>query len=200
MPSSNGTDKVLVVRVPECSRGRVVTRSGTFDSIRAVPPVSKSTRDCSGSGGSIAGFADMDLVISDDLTIPESELEFQTSTSGGPGGQHVNKTETKVTVLLDLAQSSALSERQKELVRERLANRINRDDVLQVSSQEHRSQSANRDAALSRLIQLIAEALKEEKPRKKTKKPRRAHRERLEEKKQQAEKKRLRENPDPANY
>jgi ribosome-associated protein len=128
--------------------------------------------------------------ITEDLEIPEEELTFLTSRSGGPGGQNVNKLETKVTLRFDLAGSPRLSEEQRQRIRERLATRITRDGVLQVSSQRHRTQAANREAAVARFAELVGEALQEETPRKPTKVPRAVKRRRLEDKRRRSETKR----------
>lgn len=134
--------------------------------------------------------------IDDHLTLPAAELRFETSTSSGPGGQHVNKTETRVTVVFDLERSEALSEEQRTRLRERLESRLTKAGELRVSAQSHRSQKANRGEAVERLAAILREALAPEPERKPTRVPRRAKRRRLEEKKQQAEKKRLREPPE----
>jgi ribosome-associated protein len=130
--------------------------------------------------------------ITEELEIPEEELTFVTSRSGGPGGQNVNKLETKVTLRFDLAGSPRLTEEQRQRIRERLATRITRDGVLQVSSQRHRTQAANREAAVARFAELVGEALQEEAPRKPTKVPRAVKRRRLEDKRRRSERKRQR--------
>jgi len=84
------------------------------------------------------------VVVSDTLEIPDSELSFVTSRSSGPGGQNVNKVDTRVTLLFDVAQSPSLSEAQRALLLERLPGRINKEGVMRVVSQRHRTQSANR--------------------------------------------------------
>jgi ribosome-associated protein len=128
--------------------------------------------------------------ITEDLEIPEEEMVFLTSRSGGPGGQNVNKLETKVTLRFDLAGSPRLTEEQRQRIRERLATRITRDGILHISSQRHRTQAANREAAVARFAELVGEALREETPRKPTKVPRAVKRRRLEDKRRRSERKR----------
>ncbi|HEX9943221.1 MAG TPA: alternative ribosome rescue aminoacyl-tRNA hydrolase ArfB [Thermoanaerobaculia bacterium] len=135
------------------------------------------------------------IPITEDLSIPDEEVAFTTSRSGGPGGQNVNKLETRVTLRFDLAGSPSLSEEQKARLRERLATRITRDGVLQVTSQRHRTQAANREAAVERFAELLRENLREEPPRKKTRPSRAARARRLEEKRRQGQRKRERSAP-----
>jgi ribosome-associated protein len=92
------------------------------------------------------------------LEIPEAELEFATSRSSGPGGQNVNKVSTRVTLLWNVDASPSISDKQRALVRERLAGRISREGVLRVSSQRHRTQLGNREAAVARFAELLADA------------------------------------------
>ena len=99
------------------------------------------------------------------LTIPERELHFVTSRSSGPGGQNVNKVESRVTLAFDIASSPTLTSEQKALVLERLANRINQSGVLRVVSQKHRTQAANRRAAVERFVTLLRDALRVDAPR-----------------------------------
>ncbi|HJX28970.1 MAG TPA: alternative ribosome rescue aminoacyl-tRNA hydrolase ArfB [Thermoanaerobaculia bacterium] len=132
------------------------------------------------------------IEIGDGLTIPDEEVTFATSRSGGPGGQNVNKLETRVTLRFDLQGSVALSEEQKARLSERLATRITRAGFLQVTSQKHRTQAENREAAVERFAELLREGLHEEAPRRPTKIPRAAKRRRIEAKRQRGQKKKER--------
>jgi ribosome-associated protein len=132
------------------------------------------------------------IEVTENTSISEDELTFKTSRSGGPGGQNVNKLNTRVTVLFDVAGTSSLSDEQKRQVRSRLSNRVDKHGVLRVVSQKHRSQEANRQAAVERLQQLLQEALTPRPVRRKTKVPARAHERRLREKKRRGLLKRLR--------
>jgi ribosome-associated protein len=120
------------------------------------------------------------------VEIPDEELLFTTSRSSGPGGQNVNKVSTRVTLLFDVDHSTALTDRQRELLHERLAGRINRNGVLRVTSQRHRTQSANRDAAVERFAMLLTEAFSEAPERVPTKIPAQINERRLDEKRRRA--------------
>ena len=132
-----------------------------------------------------------DLDLGNDILVPADSLRAVASRSGGPGGQNVNKVETRVTIEVPV-DALPLPDEKKALIRERLAGRINRQGVLRVTSQVARTQADNRDRALTRMEELLREALQEEKPRKKTRVPRAAKQKRLDEKKRASEKKRLR--------
>ncbi|HEX7185944.1 MAG TPA: alternative ribosome rescue aminoacyl-tRNA hydrolase ArfB [Thermoanaerobaculia bacterium] len=132
------------------------------------------------------------IEIADGLVIPDEELSFVSSRSGGPGGQNVNKLETRVTLRFDLAGSPSLTEEQKARLQERLATRVTRAGVLHVTSQKHRSQAANRDASVERFVELLREALREETPRKQTRVPKAAKRRRVEEKRRHSQRKKER--------
>jgi len=95
----------------------------------------------------------------------KSELKFRTSRSSGPGGQSVNKLSTKVELLFDVCNSKVLFEEQKETLSEKLKNRINSDGILQLSSEETRSQLKNKEFVIERFFQLLNKALKPEKKR-----------------------------------
>ena len=120
--------------------------------------------------------------VNQDLSISEEELKFKTSRSGGPGGQNVNKVASRVILLFDVDRSAALSEDQKKRIRERLANRINKDGILRVVSQQYRTQLANRKAAIDRFLELLVQALRKQRPRRPTQLPQASKRRRLEEK------------------
>ncbi len=120
------------------------------------------------------------------LAIPEGELTFGASRAGGPGGQNVNKVATKVTLTFDVVGSPSLSEAQRTRLRERLATRITRDGVLHVVSQRHRTQGANRAAALERFVELLRGALAEEAARVPTRPTRASKQRRIAEKKLRA--------------
>ena len=105
--------------------------------------------------------------ITKDISIPEDELRFTASRSGGPGGQQVNKQSTRVTLWFDVANSPSLSDDQKELIRNHLPTRINKESVLRVVSQKHRIQSSNRDEAVKRFASLLGESLTVASPRRK---------------------------------
>jgi len=117
------------------------------------------------------------------LRIPESELSYTFSRSSGPGGQNVNKVNTRVTLRFDVEGSPNLSDFQKARVRKKLANRINKDGFLQVDSMRYRTQRANREDVLQRFIALVANAVSIQRVRKKTKISRGAQEKRLKVKK-----------------
>jgi ribosome-associated protein len=132
-----------------------------------------------------------DLDLGNGLIVPASALTATTSRSGGPGGQNVNKVETRVTIETAV-DGLPLSDDQKQRVRERLAGRISREGMLRVTSQAERTQLANRDRALARMEELLRDALEEKTPRRKTRVSRAQKARRLEKKRQRSETKRLR--------
>ena len=131
-----------------------------------------------------------------DISISEDDVVFKFSRSGGPGGQNVNKVNTRVTLLFDLANSTNLSDIQKKRILKRLAGRASKDGVIRVVSQRYRTQKANRKAVVERLQGLLSSAMETKPIRRKTKVPWSAKRRRLEEKKQRSILKRQRTEPD----
>lgn len=123
------------------------------------------------------------------------ELNFSASTSGGPGGQNVNKVNSKVTLKFDVSQSEVLTEEEKAVIQEKLASRLTKEGVLILSAQEKRSQLRNKEVVIGKLEKLLTKALAKKKPRKKTKPSKGAIQERLKAKKQQGEKKKWRQKP-----
>lgn len=107
--------------------------------------------------------------INEDITIPLSEFEFQFSTSSGPGGQHANRSATRVTLIFNVTNSPSLDDQSRGRIFENLINRLDKEGNLQIQSQDTRSQSKNREIALSRLSDILSEALRKPKKRKKTK-------------------------------
>ncbi len=108
------------------------------------------------------------MQVTNTLSIPEGELRFKASRSGGPGGQNVNKLNTRMTLLFDVKNSPTLSQEQKESIQRRLASRINHEGVLRVVCQRHRTQAANKRGATERFVEVLVDALKKRRPRMKT--------------------------------
>ena len=117
------------------------------------------------------------------------EITFQTSRASGPGGQNVNKTESRVELRFHLQNSQLLSEHQKQLLLEKLAPRLTNDGFLLLVAQDDRSQLRNKDLVLTRFYELLQRSLRRPKPRKATKPSAGAVRKRLETKKRTGEKK-----------
>ncbi len=132
-----------------------------------------------------------DLDLGNGIIVPAQLLRAETSRSGGPGGQNVNKVETRVTIMVDV-DALPLDDGRKQRVRERLAGRINREGELRVTSQAERSQLANRDRALARMEELLREALIEKPKRKRTRATKASKEKRLEKKKKRGEIKKVR--------
>jgi ribosome-associated protein len=126
------------------------------------------------------------IEITSEKSISEDELVFKASRSGGPGGQNVNKVNTRVTVFFDVINCQSLSDAQKRRILTRLATRSDKNGVLRVVSQKYRTQKANRRVAVERLQQLLADALKTRTVRKKTKVSYAARQRRLEAKRRRS--------------
>lgn len=126
----------------------------------------------------------------------EPELQFSASRSGGPGGQHVNKVNTKIELRFHILNSELLSEEEKEIILLKLKNKVNKDGELIIVSQENRSQIKNKKAAIEKFIELLKTALTPIKERKVSKPTRVSNQKRLVEKKLVSEKKTQRKKPD----
>lgn len=92
----------------------------------------------------------------------QKELKFRTSRSSGSGGQNVNKVETRVEALLEIATSEGLDEEEKTIVQQKLASRISKEGILSTSAQESRTQQSNREKAIKKMLQLLEKALEPE--------------------------------------
>ncbi|HET7321106.1 MAG TPA: alternative ribosome rescue aminoacyl-tRNA hydrolase ArfB [Longimicrobiaceae bacterium] len=132
------------------------------------------------------------LDIDNHLFLPRAELSYRASRSGGPGGQHVNTSSTRVEVVWNVAESPSLSDAQRARLMRKLSNRINAEGELVLAASDSRSQHQNKEAVTERLVELVAEALRVPKKRKKTKPTRASRERRLKAKKRRSEIKRLR--------
>ena len=119
----------------------------------------------------------------------EKEFEYITSRSSGAGGQHVNKTNSKVELRFNIRGSILLNNDEKELLLKNLAGRINKESILQIVSQKSRSQLKNKKTCIKKFYELLEKGLEIPKERKKTKRSKRSIFKRLENKKKQSEKK-----------
>jgi ribosome-associated protein len=135
------------------------------------------------------------LDVSPALRLPLAELEYRASRSGGPGGQHVNTSSTRVEVWWDVAASPSLSEEQRARLLSRLASRLDGAGRLRLVSSGTRSQLRNREEVTERLRELVAKALVVPKARKRTRPSRAAKAARLEQKRRRAAVKRDRRRP-----
>ncbi len=137
------------------------------------------------------------IQVTSQVSISEGELRFTVSRSSGPGGQNVNKLNTKVTLWFDVVSSPNLSDEQKRAILARLGHRVSSKGVLRLVSQRSRSQAANKEAVLERFVQLLRDALRPERPRKKTRIPQGAKERRLRQKVHRGLLKRQRARPHP---
>ena len=132
------------------------------------------------------------LAVSASLAIPRSELQFRATRAGGPGGQHVNTSSTRVEILWNPDRSAVLDDPRRATLREKLAGRLDAEGNVRVVASSSRSQRQNRERAEARLAELVREALRPRKARRPTKRPRRANEARLDQKKRRGERKRNR--------
>ena len=132
------------------------------------------------------------LRINHKLSIPLAELSFRYSRSSGPGGQHAQKSSTRVELLFDVDSSPSLTQKQRSRILKRLASYIDTAGVLHLTSQAERSQLRNKEEVVARFQTLLDEALKRRKRRKPTKPTAKSKERRLKKKKQQSQTKKLR--------
>jgi ribosome-associated protein len=132
------------------------------------------------------------LVVSETITIPQTELDFRATRAGGPGGQHVNTSSTRVELLWNLAASRAVDDVTRARLTERLAARLDADGHVRVVASEFRSQAQNRERAEARLVELVRRALVVPRKRRATKPTRAAKEARLAAKRRRSDIKRHR--------
>jgi ribosome-associated protein len=136
--------------------------------------------------------SDNALQIVKSVSIPLSELSFRFSRSSGPGGQHVQKSSTRVELLFDVPNSPSLTEKQRQKVQKRLARYIDSKGLLHLTSESERSQLRNREEVVARFQSLMRDALKRRKRRKPTKPTTASKEKRLKAKQKRSEKKKTR--------
>jgi ribosome-associated protein len=130
-----------------------------------------------------------ELRVSGELSIPLGEIELRASRSSGPGGQHANVTASRVEAVFDVAGSESLSDAQRRRLTERLG------PLVSAVSQDARGQARNRELALERLAEKLAEGLREQKKRRRTRPSKAARERRLEQKRRRGERKAARQKP-----
>lgn len=121
-----------------------------------------------------------------------AEVSFKTSRSSGKGGQHVNKTESRVSLFFDIEESDLLTGEEKSILKERLMSRLTDGKIVQIDVEDSRSQQRNKEIALKRLVKLLGDNSKPKKKRKISKPSKAAIKKRLKAKKVQSEKKQYR--------
>ncbi len=137
----------------------------------------------------------MAIVINASTSIPDAEIQFSAARSTGPGGQNVNKVNSRVILEFDLQLSAALTSYQKRRITGTVGQRITKHGILRMQAQRHRSQAANRAELVERFVELLQKALQPTKHRVPTRVPTRAREKRLEIKKQRTQTKRIRQAP-----
>jgi ribosome-associated protein len=133
-----------------------------------------------------------DLPVTPELSIPRSEIQYRATRAGGPGGQHVNTSSTRIELLWDLEGSRAVTDDQRERLRTKLAPRLDSEGMVRIVASDRRSQGQNRQAADERLSALVRHALHVPKKRRATKPTRASKEKRLSEKKRNSDRKRER--------
>jgi ribosome-associated protein len=129
------------------------------------------------------------IAISESVEIPMSEIDFQFSPSRGPGGQHVNRSNTRATLLFDVAKSPSLDEQTRKHLLQELDSRLDKQGVLHITSQDTRSQTRNREAAIARFVAIMSEALEEKPERVATKPSKQANQKRVDDKRKHGHRK-----------
>ncbi len=140
--------------------------------------------------------SDDDIAVSPTLTIPRAELSFRASRAGGPGGQHVNTSSTRIELLWDLTHSTALSDDVRARLLAKLASRLDADGNVRVVASDRRSQLQNREAAEQRLAQIVRQALIVPKKRRPTRPTASSREQRLADKRRRGDRKRDRRRKD----
>ena len=135
---------------------------------------------------------DNSIFVNESLSIPRDELDVRVSRSSGAGGQHVNKTSSRVEIFWNIDKSRAVTEEQRSRLREKLTSRITGDGSVRVVASDTRSQTRNRELAEQRLADLVARALIVPRKRKATRPSKAAKEARLDAKRRQSSKKRER--------
>lgn len=136
-----------------------------------------------------------DLFIKNNIIIPDIELEITTSRAGGPGGQHVNKTDSRITVRWNIKTTTVLTDGQKERILEKLSSRITEDGDLIIHNSESRSQGQNKKNALNNLAAIVRNGLHVDKKRIPTKIPKALKEARLQSKAHRSSTKKMRSKP-----
>ncbi len=129
----------------------------------------------------------------------KKELIFETSRSSGKGGQHVNKTESRVTLVWNFMESNLISEKEKQLIVDKVKSYVS-GNIIRVSTEENRSQIKNKKKSIYKLKSILEEAFKVDKPRKKSRVPRSVKEKRIKDKKQKGETKKSRKKVDKRDF